>query len=442
MVYPRKQSLPGKFKGVISNTLFVSSKNGWINTALFLQWFQFFLSNIPPPRPVLLIMDGHSSHVSIDLIEVARDNNIHLLCLPSHTTHFLQPLDVGIFKSFKSNSSKACTKYLAANPGRVITSDRLASLVAEAWPHSLTPLNVMSGFKKCGIFPLNPSEITDRQIAPSKAVHYQTAAKKVDTDGVTVNSNSPLFSPEKQALYRKRYEEGYDVDDPGYIAWLKINHPADVSSICTGSSSSSVVTASQSSTTGLRSSSSTKSSSADVLAEVLSLPHPPERAKSKRKPALNSKAVCITEDEILEELKKKEYEKTELEKEKEAKKMERIQKKEEKQLLTEQRKREKEQKQNQKRKEGRKTRPVRKANEEKVSRASMQIVEEFTELQLSSASEAESDNAICPKCGAAYAESQGLWVCCDGCDRWFDVECTTIKKKKLPEVYFCEDCTN
>ena len=387
-------------------------------------------------------MDGHSSHVSIDVIELARDNNVHLLCLPSHTTHILQPLDVGVFKSFKSNFSKACTKYLAANPGRVITSDRLASLVAEAWPHSLTPLNVMSGFKKCGIFPLNPSEITDRQIAPSKAIHYQTAAKKVDADGVTVNSNSPLFSPEKEALYRKRYEEGYDVDDPGYIAWLKINHPADVSSSCTGSSSSSVVTASQSSKTGLRSSSSTKSSSADVLAEVLILPHPPERAKSKRKPALNSKAVCITEDEILEELKKKEYEKTELEKEKEAKKMERIEKKEEKQLLTEQRKREKEQKQNQKRKEGRKTRPVRKANEEKVSRASMQIVEEFTELQLSSASEAESDNAICPKCGAAYAESQGLWVCCDGCDRWFDVECTTIKKKKLPEVYFCEDCTN
>ena len=147
MVYPRKQSLPDKFKeGALPNTLFLNSENGWINSSLFLQWFHFFLSNIPPSRPVLLIMDGHSSHVSIEVIQLARDNGVHLLCLPSHTTHILQPLDVGVFKSFKSNFSKACTTYIAANPGRVITSDKLAFLVAEAWPHSFTAVNVMSGF--------------------------------------------------------------------------------------------------------------------------------------------------------------------------------------------------------------------------------------------------------------------------------------------------------
>ena len=91
-------------------------------------------------------MDGHSSHVSIEVIQLARDNGVHLLCLPSHTTHILQPLDVGVFKLFKSNFSKACTTYIAANPGRVITSDKLAFLVAEAWPHSFTAVNVMSGF--------------------------------------------------------------------------------------------------------------------------------------------------------------------------------------------------------------------------------------------------------------------------------------------------------
>ena len=63
---------------------------------------------------------------------------------------------------------------------------------------------------------------------------------------------------------------------------------------------------------------------------------------------------------------------------------------------------------------------------------------EFAELQLST-SEGESDNAICPKCGVAYTDSEGLWVCCDGCDRWFNVECTTIKRKKLPDVYVCEE---
>ena len=170
IVYPRKKSVPEKCKEeAMPNTLFAKSDNGWINGDILMLWFKFFLRNIPPARPVLLIMHGHGSHVSIDLIELARSNGVDLLCLPSHTTHILQPLDVGVFKSFKANFSKACSRYIVANPGRVITADKLAFLIAEAWPHSFTAVNIMSGFRKCGVFPFNPSTVTDRQIAPSKA---------------------------------------------------------------------------------------------------------------------------------------------------------------------------------------------------------------------------------------------------------------------------------
>ena len=130
----------------------------------------FFLKCIPPARPVLLIQDGHSSHVSIQLIEMAHENNVCLLCLPTHTSHILQPLDVGVFKSFKSNFNKACGNYMKQNPGRVITADVLASLVGQAYPITFTPVNVLSGFKKTGIYPFNPSSVDDRQLAPSNAV--------------------------------------------------------------------------------------------------------------------------------------------------------------------------------------------------------------------------------------------------------------------------------
>ena len=73
--------------GAIPGTFFKNSESGWINGQLFIEWFQFFLQHIPPVRPVFLLQDGHASYTSIDLIELARANEVHLLCLPSHTAH-------------------------------------------------------------------------------------------------------------------------------------------------------------------------------------------------------------------------------------------------------------------------------------------------------------------------------------------------------------------
>ena len=86
-----------------------------------------FLEHIPPSRPVLLLKDGHTSHNSIEVINLARANNMNILCLLAHTTNVLQLLDVGGFKSFKSHFSKACSKYMSQHPGRVVTADKLAS---------------------------------------------------------------------------------------------------------------------------------------------------------------------------------------------------------------------------------------------------------------------------------------------------------------------------
>ena len=46
--------------------------------------------------------DGHASHLSIDVIEKARSNDIHLLSIPAHCTHILQPLDVSVMGSLKN----------------------------------------------------------------------------------------------------------------------------------------------------------------------------------------------------------------------------------------------------------------------------------------------------------------------------------------------------
>ena len=209
--------------GAIPGTAFHCSDSGWVNGELFYKWFGFFIQSIPPSRPVLLLLDGHASHMSIEATELARSNQVHILCIPAHTTHLLQPLDVGVFKSLKSNYYKACRKYIVDHPGRVITTDLIASLVAVAWPKSVTPINIMPGFKKCGVYPLNPGEITDRQIAPSSAVFY---SEKVFNEYDISSQNQS--NDEQEFLYRKRYDGGYDIYDKEYVDWLRHNHPGDV----------------------------------------------------------------------------------------------------------------------------------------------------------------------------------------------------------------------
>ena len=98
---------------------------------LFLTWLKLFSESIPPSRPVLLILDGHASHVSIEAIEFARSNDIHMLYIPAHTTHILQPLDVGVFKSFKSFYAKACKKRISEHPNRVITQEKKQRDIAQ-----------------------------------------------------------------------------------------------------------------------------------------------------------------------------------------------------------------------------------------------------------------------------------------------------------------------
>ena len=192
MIYPRKHMTDKLKSGAVPGTLFACSDNGWINQQLYLQWFEFFVASIPPACPVLLIEDGHASHISLEVIKLAQENDIHLLCLPSHTTHLLQPLDVGVFKSMKSQFNKACKHFMTSKPGRIITSEDLASLLAVTWPQCMTPVNIMSGFRKCGIYPLNPGAVKDYETAPSKSLCFPSDSQDQEPD---ISTLSPETQP-------------------------------------------------------------------------------------------------------------------------------------------------------------------------------------------------------------------------------------------------------
>ena len=178
----------------------------------------------------------------------------------------------------------------------------------------------MSGFRKCGIYPLNPGEISDHQLASSHAFMKPKPASELD--GVP---------PEQEKLYQKRYEEGFDLDDPKYSQWLKAkglhasakHNEKTLSESTQGSSTASVVsTCAPDSYRASLTVSSSVSTTSDVLDDVLTLPQP-KTTKKKRKPGFNQKAVCITDDKVLQELEEKKEEKEQKKDEMIAKQIER-----------------------------------------------------------------------------------------------------------------------
>ena len=54
-----------------------------------------------------LLMATSHIRIMLDVVDLARDNDVIPFCLPPHTTHSLQPLTVAVFKSLKSNFCKA-----------------------------------------------------------------------------------------------------------------------------------------------------------------------------------------------------------------------------------------------------------------------------------------------------------------------------------------------
>ena len=82
---------------------------------------EIFIPHSAPANPDhhrILLFDGYGGHLSYRVAKTAMDNKIHLVCLPPHTSHALQPLDVGCFKSAKSMWYTICSERGRSRDGR------------------------------------------------------------------------------------------------------------------------------------------------------------------------------------------------------------------------------------------------------------------------------------------------------------------------------------
>lgn len=140
--------------------VYMSEKSAYINTEIFFIWLQEHFLPRKPTGTILLILDGHASHCnSIEMLEFAETNGIILICLPSHTTHYLQPLDRAVFKSVKNAFYNAAKKWMKNHPGRKLSRLQFGELLNESWGKSATPENAIAGFRATGVYPFNPDAV-------------------------------------------------------------------------------------------------------------------------------------------------------------------------------------------------------------------------------------------------------------------------------------------
>ena len=98
VIWDRKQLRPKLTIGEVPGTIYGLSGIGWMHQHLFEKWFKrHFLSYTPPLRPLLILLDGHTSHYSPEAITMAAEEQVLLFVLPPNTTHLSQPLDKRIF---------------------------------------------------------------------------------------------------------------------------------------------------------------------------------------------------------------------------------------------------------------------------------------------------------------------------------------------------------
>ena len=149
-------------EGEVPGTAYGLSDSGWMNRELFSTWFsEHFLQYVHRDRPILLLMDGHSSHYDPSTITMAAEEGVILCALPPNTTHLTQPLDRSCFAPLKAAWREARQHFQASHPNRVLTIHDFNKVFSEAWIKGMSMNNITQGFKVAGIYPFNPDALLD-----------------------------------------------------------------------------------------------------------------------------------------------------------------------------------------------------------------------------------------------------------------------------------------
>lgn len=183
VIYPYKR-LPSSIMTTFPEEWIIGrSDSGWMVSSTFYEYisngFYSWLLNEKIKFPVILFLDGHKSHLSLELAEFCANHEIILYCLPPNSTHIMQPCDVSIFKPLK-----ASWKNVIGNNKRngiTITKTNFVKYFKTAFTSVRTSC-ITNGFRKCGLYPFDPNSVDySKCISSRRNIIFPTSKYNVPT---------------------------------------------------------------------------------------------------------------------------------------------------------------------------------------------------------------------------------------------------------------------
>lgn len=161
-LFPLKNMQARFIKHATSGSVGFANGSGYMKQPEFLLFMRHFIrytrSSIEHPN--LLLLDNHTSHLSIEALDLAAANGITMLSFPPHCTHKLQPLDVSIFGPVKCYYEKGVSDWHKNHTNDKLEIADIPEIACKALDLALTPINIKSGFRASGICPYNSNIFT------------------------------------------------------------------------------------------------------------------------------------------------------------------------------------------------------------------------------------------------------------------------------------------
>ena len=182
------------------NWLYTTSENRWTSNAIGYEWLQrIFIPNTSPSTGGyrLLLLDGHGSYTPIDFMILCKANKIHILYLPAHASHLLQPLDLAPFSVLKSRYRAEIKALSALDDAAPIKKERFVASYNKARDEALSERVIRAGWRASGLCPYNPSLVLHSSQISGRPTTPPAPSQPSDP------SNQLLSTPQSsQALYR------------------------------------------------------------------------------------------------------------------------------------------------------------------------------------------------------------------------------------------------